>query len=328
MFTRIVSAILLALLAYSALCSCSKNAPNASPEESVVEAQMKQNQAEMENFAQSYKEILGIHILTSDSYTYDSVINMNMITDDLHLTLISKTTNDFNCVMKLLFDYNEIQFTVNGTLVDSYEFSVKSSDSLEIQFNLPESLSFDEPHILTAVIMPNFDKHAYDGSSDGVPPLSKDFELVPSANADGAITANSAPELPDKFLSIQYQGIMLNSDFSAENAEGVDFPKRFIETAAGETVRVAYRAGNYDDSDDMLLIALLGGDPIHFNGKPYIHLKNEPCKIAYGVLEFPAPDIPGKYELFGFVTKSPYQHRHKENATYYDASIPFTIIAN
>ncbi|MDR1638407.1 MAG: hypothetical protein LBT59_01820 [Clostridiales bacterium] len=313
----VLKACALIFFCFSALCACAK---------SELEARIDESKASIERFASlGYTENLALQVLTLGKPTIDDKIYLDNINDDLHIIISSKTTNDFNCKLKLMIDYVETDFIIDSKTLNSYVFPVKSSDALEIVVNLPDSLKFDHHRILTAIVIPNSDIHVSDGYSDIIPALAKDFELIPSRSEEGSISVNSNPDYPVRFLDIQYQGLMLNSDL--ELSSTAHYPHRSLE-AKGESVKVGYYAGNYDNSDDMLILLLLNGESILIHDKPFIHLINEPGKIAYGVIEFKTPEVPGKYELTGFVTKSPYQTRNRENATYYDASIPFTIIVD
>jgi hypothetical protein len=157
-----------------------------------------------------------------------------------------------------------------------------------------------------------------------VKPLSKDFELTPTANENG-INQILAPELPNDFLSIQFSGLMLNTDFVAIDSNAVNYPPENIEVAKSEIVRLAYRVGNYEKTNNVLFYVLCGGKQLQINEKPFMHLINKPGEIAYGTIEFIAPENSGKYEVLGFVTSAPYEHRTKDNASYNDYSTLFTI---
>jgi hypothetical protein len=242
-----------------------------------VEEQLAKDKSEFERASQNYEgaEIFGINLITDTAFTIDDLLYMEKITDNLHVTISAKTSMDFNCELKLLLDYNEIEFLVDETKYTSYPFQVKASDNFEIPINLLEDINFEQSHILTLIVIPNSDKHKADGFAFKITPLSKDYELTPTKGIND-ISRKTTPILPEKFLSIQFSGLMLNTDYVAIDSNAVNYPPKNIEVTKGEIVKLAYRVGNYEKTDNILFYVLLAGKQIQINGKPFIHLKNEP----------------------------------------------------
>jgi hypothetical protein len=319
MFKKSIAVSIIVSTSILLMCACQGN-------DSIVEQQLIKDRSEIEHLASSYvdAEIFGINLLSDISVTVDDLIYMDKITDDLHVTIASRTSMDFNCEIKLLLDYIETEFWVNQTKCMSYSFQVKAADNFEITINLSEDINFEQSHILTVIAIPNNDKHKADGFVFKVRPLSKDFELTSMVNRN-SIKQKSEPELPNDFLSIQFSGLMLNTDFAAIDSNVVNYPPENIEVVKSEIVKLAYRVGNYEKTNNVLFYVLCGGKQLQINEKPFMHLINKPGKIAYGTIEFIAPENSGKYEVFGFVTSAPYEHRTKDNASYNDYSALFTI---
>ncbi|MDR1642357.1 MAG: hypothetical protein LBT59_21920 [Clostridiales bacterium] len=292
--------------------------------ETLISKQLEIDKRSLAQFSQTYPYSVCFSVMTSESKTVLGMVYMDAIADDLHLLFSSASKDDYMCKLKLLVDYVPTDFTIDGTVMDNYVFSVKSSDSFEIPFNLPDSLDFASPHILTAILIPNYDKHAVDGELVGVPLSTQDFMLIPPGQDAADIVADSKSEPPEKYLNITYQGVMFNTDFQPVKAKAVNFPPQFMEVSRGEIIKLAYRTGNYQDSEDVLILTLLNGDPIEIENKPYMLIQQKHGKISYGTFQIKAPEEPGEYEVVGIVTNRPFMQGNY--IPFYDRAKPFTLV--
>jgi hypothetical protein len=309
--------IILVLCILLSGCTANKN----------VNDQLQDDKAAIENLSKSYENgyvIWGVTLINDSDKTYDDVIYLDSVTDNLHITITTRVPEEFNGELKFLWDYQEIEYAVNGKTYSAFPFHAKAEDGFEIPVNLPGNIDFSQSHILTVVALPNSDKHRADGFTFKIRPLSKDYEIVPQ-NGDSKLEKLSAAIIPETELSLPFSGLMLNQDFDSIDANSVKFPNTNIEVSAGERIKLAYRVGNYETAADILFYVFVGNSQYEINGGSFIHLTNTPGKVAYGIVEITAPTQPGQYEVTGFVTSAPYEHRNKENATYSDCATGFTI---
>jgi hypothetical protein len=231
-------------------------------------------------------------------------------------------------MMKIFYDYTETQFTVNGsdTLLNNYLFSLNAMESTIIPIVLDNNLTFNNSHLLTVAVFTAPNNHAIDlnimTDQYGV---SITFELN-NKNGERRINEIPTPQEPSEFLQITYQGLMLNLDFNAKDDIQVLFPPLEIKARSGEAIKLAYRAGNYDNAEDVLFIIMLDWQQQIFDGKPFIHIKNMPDYMGYGIIEITAPLEKGKYDITGFIVSNPFELRNGYNFISNDASYRFTLI--
>jgi hypothetical protein len=118
---------------------------------------------------------------------------------------------------------------------------------------------------------------------------------------------------------------MLNLDFDEKDDNQVFYPPMEIGASSGETIKLAYRVGNYDNADDVLFIVLLDWQQQTLDGNSFIHLVNKPNYMGYGEIEITAPLEKGKYEITGFVVVNPFELRDDYNFMGNDTCYRFTL---
>jgi hypothetical protein len=293
-----------------------------------ITTQMNDAKADVDKAAQTYQnsEIMALNLVNDTAPTYDNVIYLNKITDTLHIIFNTAITNPTECMLKIFIDYKETDYKIDNKIYTSYYFKAGTSDSIEIPFNLVNDIEFVNSHIITIAIIPDIDKYAFELKENLSlkKPVSIDYELSPPNRQD--INAETVAFPPGKFIVNQFSGIMLNTDFDSTDSNTVKPPPQYISANAGETVKLAYYAGNYTNTDDLIFLVILGNSQIEINGKPFEHLMNRPGEIGYGTIEFKVPEVRGKYDVIGIASNAPYKHRTKENAGLNDCSKRFTIV--
>ncbi|MDR1642356.1 MAG: hypothetical protein LBT59_21915 [Clostridiales bacterium] len=296
-------------------------------EQSFMSKQLEAVKASVGRHSQAFAHSLTFGVTTNDTLAVQGKLHIEKITDDLHFVFSSVSTDAYNCKVKILLDYAETDFIVNGEVLNSYVVSVKPTDTFEIPFNLPDGISFDKPHILSVLVIPNYDKHIVDGSLVAPPISMQDIMLIPPGqDAEDFEVPAYEPIQPDKYLSLQLQGLMFNTDFEAVDAPDVKYPPKSIEVSKGETIKFAYRTGNFENSEEVLILAFLNGEPIEIDNKPYMIVQQTRGKLSYGTCEIKAPEEPGKYELLGMVTQGPFMQCLSR--PFYDKSTTCTIVVN
>ena len=306
---KLIALIFVTLL----LCSCSNQSNNPN-----------------RDFAQEYEEyggeMLVLGVVNDTDLTEDGVVYLNSIDDNLNIQFANLTESNSEYILKVSLDYAEIGYTLNGEYRTEYIFSANAGERLVFPIKLSEEIPFDTSHILTVAILTAPNKHAYSidlmSNSYGVV-LS--YELSNKA-LERKIVANTEPEEPLDYLSLTYQGIMLNTDFEAVSDKSVKFPPKYIKTAPNDTVSLAYRIGNYENSEDVLAVVLVDWKQQSINGKSVLHTYNKSGYISYGVLDFTAPAQAGEYEVVAFVVDNPYQLKDFNTFHIHDTAYRFTLI--
>jgi hypothetical protein len=291
--------------------------------------------SQLHDFAAEYEHEFGhvggglvLGLVNDHELTEHGVVYLDNIDDTLNVQFANLTETNSEYILKLFYDYEEVPFTVNGegAFVSSHVFVVDSIESVVIPVNLDSGLRFDDSHFLTVAVLTAPNSHAVDldlmSNSYG---MTITFELT---NRNGSRQINESPiaQEPMSFLQLQYQGLMLNLDFDASDNVSTMFPPKEIRVSSGETVRLAYRTGNYEYGDDVLFIVLVDWQQQVINNKPFIHTINKPGFISLGVIEFTAPLEKGKYEITGFVVTSPFELRGGDNFWINDTCHRFTLI--
>ena len=271
---------------------------------------------------------LTLGLVNDHELSHWSVVFLDNITDNLNVQFANLTERDSEYILKLFYDYEEIPFKVDGgdIWLESYVFTLNSMSSMVIPINLKEDLHFENSHFLTVAVLTAPNVHAVDldmmSNSYGV---CMTFELT---NRNGTRQANAKPTAQESmaFLELPFQGLMLNLDFDAKDDNQVLFPPKEIRAKSDETVKLAYRVGNYENTDDVLFIVLVDWQPQIINGKPFVHITNKPGYISYGVIEITIPSEKGKYEITGFVDYSPFALRNENTAWGNETCYRFTLV--
>lgn len=180
-------------------------------------------------------------------------------------------------------------------------------------------------HILTVAILTAPNKHTY-----AIDLMSNSYGAVLSYELSNRafernLTSGTTAKDPLEYLSLSYQGIMLNEDFEAVNDTMVKFPPQKIEVDSGEPVKLAYRVGNYETAEDVVVVLLVDWKQQETDSGPYMHIANKEGYVSYGTLEFIAPTEAGEYEIAAFVVDSPFNLKSLDN--FHDTSYCFTLIA-
>lgn len=309
------AAVLLAVLGILGLCACNQHSDNGQAQ-----------------FAQEYKEYGGDMLvlgLENDTVpTENGVVYLDAIDDNLNIQFANLTDKNSEYILKLFLDYSEISYMLNGEYKSEYIFTANAGESLVIPVTLDPNIPFDTSHILTIAILTAPNKHAYTldlmSNSYG---MVLSYELA-NSNGERHISLDSDLEcvIPDEYLSLSYQGIMLNLDFDIKDNVTVKFPPPKIIANPNEKITLAYRAGNYEVSEDAVVILLVDWTQQNINGTPFLYLENNPGYVGYGTLEFCAPTEAGEYEITAFIVADPYGLKGDKNFRMHDTSYRFTLI--
>jgi hypothetical protein len=268
--------------------------------------------------------MLVLGLVNDTDLTFDGVVFLENINDNLNIQFANLTEHNSEYLLKIFLDYNEIDFEHEGNYKSDYIFTANSGESLIIPISLSEDNSFDSSRILTVAIFTAPDKHAYE-----INLMSNQYGVVMSyelANKNRTVITNTNATEPSEYLSLSFQGLMLNFDFSPENNMSVKFPPYSISTKENELIEIAYRAGKYENVSDIIIVVMVNWNQQKINGMPYLHLVNKPDFISFGSVSFIAPAETGKYDVVAFVVESPYSNKNADNFHFHDKAYRFTLI--
>lgn len=235
------------------------------------------------------------------------------------------TEYDSEYILKLFLDYEEIEYFIDDEIKNGYVFQAKSDESLIIPVKLNSSIDFNNSHILTVAVLTAPNKHAKKSDL-----MSNSYGMVLSyelAPRDGtrSISTNKICSDPTKYLELNYQGLMLNLDFDAANNATTQFPPQNIFAKAGETITLAYRAGNYENASELMVIVLIDWKQSQINDVNSLYIRNKPGYIGYGELNITTPLQAGEYEVTAFVVDSPFSLRDFNTFHTHDTAYRFTL---
>lgn len=281
-----------------------------------------------DDFADEYRNygnMLVLGLVNDTELTENGVVYLNTISDSLNIQFANLTDNDSEFILKLFLDYKEVRFSLNGELLSSYIFQTRAGESYIFPVNIDSAIELNNSHILTVAVLTAPQKHAKASdlmsNSYGVV-LS--YELAPKSGNREIILSATLDE-PLEYLELNYQGLMLNSDFEKTENTIVQFPSKNYVVAPGDKIELAYRAGNYDNAEDLLIVVLVDWQQQSINDTDYIYIRNAPGYISYGTFEFTVPYEAGEYEITAFVVDQPFNLKDSESFHTHDTAYRFTL---
>lgn len=281
------------------------------------------------DFADEYRnyggEFLVLGLVNDTEPTESGVVYLNSITDNLNVQFANLTDNDSEYILKLFLDYKEIEFYINGELTDKHIFQAKAGESLVFPINLYSAIELNSSHFVTVAVLTAPNKHAKTiermSNSYG---MVLSYELAPK-NGNSSIETEITFDEASEYLELTYQGLVLNSDFDTSGNTMVRFPDKEYVVKAGDTVKLAYRAGNYENVEDILIVVLVDWRQQSINDADYLHIRNSPGYISFGTLEFTAPLEAGEYEVTAFVAEQPFNLKNFDSFHTHDTAYRFTL---
>ena len=98
-----------------------------------------------------------------------------------------------------------------------------------------------------------------------------------------------------------------------------------MQAKAGETITLAYRAGNYENASELMVIVLIDWKQSQINDVNSLYIRNKPGYIGYGELNITTPLQAGEYEVTAFVVDSPFSLRDFNTFHTHDTAYRFTL---
>lgn len=283
------------------------------------------NNDDFANEYRNYGNMLVLGLVNDTDLTENGVVYLNTISDNLNVQFANLTDNDSEFILKMFLDYKEIEFYMNGELMNHYIFLAKTDESLVFPINIDSNIELNNSHFLTVAVLTAPQKHAKESdimsNSYG---MVLSYELAPKSEKR-VIESTDTFDEPLEYLELNYQGLMLNSDFEKTENTSVKFPSKNYTVKSGEKIQLAYRAGNYDNAEDLLIVVLVNWQQQSINGADYIYIRNSPGYISYGTLEFATPLETGEYEVTAFVVDQPFNLKDSNSFHTHDTAYRFTL---
>lgn len=236
--------------------------------------------------------------------------------------------NSGKYILKVFYDFKEANFSINNkNYENSYIFDLESGKSIDISFSLDQKLKKDKyAHKLIVAVYAAPQKNAKSikamTNSYGMT-LPYEIHFKGEKNTS-VVNINNEYQIPLDQLNIQYQGLMINVDFS--KSKEVLYPPYVIKAKRGENLKLAYYSGKYSkDVQDYLIISMVDWKHVKMNGKNYFLIKNNPNKLDYGTFSIRVPDTKGLYEYSALIIPNPTKNLDELTFSPLETAYRFTI---
>ncbi|MFJ7977932.1 hypothetical protein ACIQZI_19980 [Peribacillus sp. NPDC096379] len=230
-----------------------------------------------------------------------------------------------NFIMKVFYDYEEINFKVDQSKFNnSYTFELGKGKRINLPIYLSDKIKADHhSHKLTVSILASPEKHAKNiEAKTNFFGITTDYELFYN-EAEREFENNKTYEKPIKLLNNAFTGLVISQDFN--NFKEVPLPPYSTKVKKGERVKFSYRAGNYENVSDYLIMVLLDWNQVEMDNEKYKLLNIENTKVGYGTFEILAPKEAGLYEFTAYIVPEPFVNRTIENDDLIDQAYRFTL---
>lgn len=141
-------------------------------------------------------------------------------------------------------------------------------------------------------------------------------------NHTSVLESNCKYENIKTLKSDPYQGLLFNLDYS--KGKNNKLPPKEITVKSGEKIKVAYRIGGYEDTENYAFVVMIDWKAVRIDNQFYKLVKTEKGRIGYGEVYLQMPLNQGKYEVTGWVIPNPFD-KNKLNLFPLDSSYRFTL---
>ena len=212
---------------------------------------------------------------------------------------------------------------IDEQMYNSYYFALDDKELKEISFFLPESISENASHKLTVFLISGANTHAgnlMDNLTNNYS-IALDYLLL-FENHTSVLESNCKYENIKTLKSDPYQGLLFNLDYS--KGKNNKLPPKEITVKSGEKMKVAYRIGGYEDTENYDFVVMIDWKAVRIDNQFYKLVKTEKGRIGYGEVYLQMPLNQGKYEVTGWVIPNPFD-KNKLNLFPLDSSYRFTL---
>jgi len=260
--------------------------------------------------------------------------------DELLLTLGNHTNVDRNFVLKLFYNYEEVDFSVVGTEEYSKEFlfTLPSANQVEMPIRLDQNLTTSNSiSKLTVAVFMAPERFAMQERK-----LFEDFNLGLVLNFE--IVYYNDSELVLNFPSVEpslrileaygIHGLGINQEFNPPGY-AIYVPENPLMVSTGEEIEFGFVTNstnwNYDQvnvAEDYVIIVLLDWQQQPVNGQPFLLVNGspEPDIGDHGRFYITAPQDAGFYEMIAFLVPNPTQANSAASFFPLEQSMRFTLV--
>lgn len=237
---------------------------------------------------------------------------------------IESAGDDRQFAVYFFLDYKQVPIVVNEETYEQYFVNVEGNYSNMFDFCFAAEPEPGKVHKFTAILTAYSDvltaehDNIYFSSTSSII-LNYDLYIGNAEECPEILSTETKPEL---LYDSQGAGIILNC-YTDELASRI--PQKEIRVKKGEKLTLQYHVGGYE-KNDFALIVTAGYQQMNLDGQSYLYFKDLPSRqMAAGYLEMETPDVPGSYEIIGYVIPEPFSE-NGVSTQHSDSSYRFTLI--
>lgn len=252
---------------------------------------------------------LDVFSTTSRNKERTGVVELSSFDEKL-FAQIENTGQTRTLALQVFVDYQQVPIKIDGIEYGSYLIEADENYAETISFNISSGVNTSMNHKMTVVLVAGADvitsKETFELSNQYT--ITLDYIL--SFDSHNAMVQSEYLYTELEPTAVLSSGIMLNTDFSDEDRNRL--PERKISVAAGESLDLQLLMGGYKDVSEVAVIITIGLMQAKINESDYIVCQTQDGAYSRGTIQLSAPDIPGLYEVMGFVVKNPFSNEISE----------------
>lgn len=231
-------------------------------------------------------------------------IRLNYWSDTMQFQ-IESAGDDRQFAVYFFLDYEQIPVLIDGIEYDQYFINVEGNYSNKIDFCLVTEPESEIQHKFTAILTAYSD--VFMAEQENISYSSKDSIILnydlKIEGAEGYSKTLSTATTPELLYDSQGAGILLNC-YTDELASKI--PQKEVRVKKGDNLVLQYHAGGYEKNDFVLMVTA-GYQQMHLDGHNFLYFENLPSRqLAAGYCEMETPNMPGSYEVIGYVIPNPF----------------------
>lgn len=253
-----------------------------------------------------------------------STMEMSAFDEELYFE-IQNSAQERQFAVKVLVDYKQAQFIVDGIEHSIYLFDAEANAAKICAFRLVEPLDTDYNHTLTVILIAGSDMLTNKTDFEMSANFSLSYNYLLQLDDDKPVVQpDQLPAETELVTEYQSTGLLFNAD--TVNRSRV-IPDREMFASPGETIELQYQVGGYEGVDDVAIVAMLGLEQVALNGKPYLTCFTENGALVSGTASIIAPMEVGEYEFMAWVVPNPFAPEENEFIML-DSAFRFTLVVS
>lgn len=242
----------------------------------------------------------------------------------LNILFSNFTGADGEFMLKVFYDYKEIDFKVANEFVSEYVFDLNSPSTIVMPLFLSDEIQLDDySHKLTVVVFAGTNQYAcdYESVTDSYGQCL-DYEIRKPQTPSNNYMAHDYLIESNPISDINFSGFVINDDI--DDAASVKMPSTEIRANPGETIDLNLFMGNIDGFSEYAAIVFMDWDVVDINGSSPLLLKTQGLSQQNFTLK--APEMPGKYEICGILIPNPFNNIPESSFYYTEYAYRFTLL--